>query len=277
VVEVPGTAGDKGDPGTNGTDGVNSFTVTTADFTVPAVSATVTVLVADSSWMAIGQNVFIQGAGNFSVTAKPASTSATLTYLAYQGNTNTGNNITAGATVSPSGTQQGITDPLPIANGGTNAATVSAALTNLGLGTAPLSVFAAGTAYQLTNTSALLDFGTTDPSLTISAPGTYLICAHVRLDYNAATFAAVRTMTAKLRRTNNTAADLTGGSQQAKTQIITTLTYTAREFTIIVPYVTANSDDLIQIWGDVDTVPTAGSLDAVEASIVAVKLFDQTL
>jgi hypothetical protein len=82
----------------------------------------------------------------------------------------------------------------------------------------PLSVYAAGTAYQLTASDAALDFGTTDPSLTLTKAGTYLLTARVRLDYNGATFSAVRTATLKLRRTNNTAADLSNGSAAAKTQ-----------------------------------------------------------
>lgn len=38
-------------------------------------------------------------------------------------------------------------------------------------------------------------------------------------------------------------------------------------------YTTSNKDDIIQVWGSTDVVPTAGSLDAVEASIIATKLF----
>ena len=137
-----------------------------------------------------------------------------------------------------------------------------------------LSVYATGTAYALTNSSAALDFGTTDPSLTLSKPGTWLIFGRVNLKYNAATFAASRTVTIKLRRTNNTAADLTSGSTTFLTDIITTLTYTAGVLTIQpVLYSTTNSNDAITIFGDVGVVPTAGSLDATEASIVAIRLY----
>lgn len=136
-----------------------------------------------------------------------------------------------------------------------------------------LSVYAAGTAYSLTATPALLDFGTTDPSLVISGAGTWLISARVRLDYNAATFAAVRTATLKLRRTNNTAADLANSSTSLKTQIITLLTYTAGIIDLPqVIYTTTNTDDIIQIFGSVDVVPTAGSFDTVEASIIALRI-----
>lgn len=136
----------------------------------------------------------------------------------------------------------------------------------------PLSVHAAGTAYALTATSAALDFGTTDPTLTLNRAGTYLIFARARLDYNAATFAASRTATLKLRRTNNTAADLTGGSTSALTDIITTLTYTMADVSWAVLYTTANTNDAITIFGDVSVVPSAGSLDATQASIIAIRV-----
>ena len=136
-----------------------------------------------------------------------------------------------------------------------------------------LSVYAAGTAYQFTNAAALLTFGTTSPSLTITGPGTYLLLARAVLDYNGATFAASRNVTLKLRRTNNTAADLAGSTTVVDTAIVTTVTQTFGSFSLPpVVYTTLNSNDIIQLFGLVDTVPTAGSLDAVEASIIAVRL-----
>lgn len=137
----------------------------------------------------------------------------------------------------------------------------------------PLSVYGVGTVYSLTNTSALLDFGTTDPSLTINAAGTYLIIARAKLDFNAATFIAARTTTIKLRRTNNTAADLSSGSVTAKAAIsISAQTFTFIDQTWSVTYTTSNSNDIIQIFGSIDTVPGAGSVDASEASIIAIRL-----
>lgn len=106
----------------------------------------------------------------------------------------------------------------------------------------------------------------------------YLLLARVRVDYTGATFAAVRTGTLKLRRTNNTAADIANSTVQYLTDIITTLTYTLEVIDLPpIVYTTTNSDDSISIFGDISVVPTAGSLDTVEASIVAVKIFNQTL
>lgn len=90
---------------TDGDDGQNAFTTTTADFTVPAIGDTVAIAVANSQWAAIGQNVFVEGAGYFEVTAKSDSTHMTIEYLDVGGNTNAGNNIVSGAEVSPAGPQ----------------------------------------------------------------------------------------------------------------------------------------------------------------------------
>jgi hypothetical protein len=276
TVNVPGVQGDDGTAGTDGTDGVNAYTQTTADFTIPAVSANVTVQVGNSTWMAAEQNIFIAGAGTFEVVSKPTTTSVTLTYLDYDANTGSGNNIATGAVVSPGGFQ--LTSTLAVADGGTGSVTATLARAALGIGGASLTAYASGTAYQFTNTAALLNFGTTDPSLTITSAGTWLLIARVRVDYTGATFAAVRAGTLKLRRTNNTAADLANSVSGFNTDIITTLTYTLGSFNLPpIIYVTTNANDVIELWGSIAVVPTAGSLDASEAEIVAIKLFDQTI
>ncbi len=134
------------------------------------------------------------------------------------------------------------------------------------------SVYASGTAYSLTATAAKLDFGTIDPTITITVAGTYLLFANVRLDYNGATFAANRTVTLKLRKTSGTPADVTSATRSFLVPIITTLTYTAG--VIPLPPVTfvAAASDVIQVWGSIDVVPTAGSLDAVQAELFALRV-----
>ncbi len=135
------------------------------------------------------------------------------------------------------------------------------------------AVYGAGTAYSLTNAAALVDLGTTDPSITLNGSGTYLLLARVRLDYNGATFAAVRNVTVKLRRVNNTAADIANATAGVKTDIVTTVTSSLGDVQIpAVIYQTEKDNDNIQIFAGLDTVPTAGSLDVVEAEIVAIKL-----
>ena len=153
--------------------------------------------------------------------------------------------------------------PLPVLQGGMGSIN----------GNNPLSVFAAGTAYSLTAVSGLLTFGTTSPSLIINAPGTYLILSQALIKYNAATFAAVRTATLKLRRSNNTPADIANSSLALQTQIITALTFSLGVAALPnIIYTTTNADDVLQLHGALDVIPTAGSLDAIAAQIIAIKL-----
>lgn len=138
----------------------------------------------------------------------------------------------------------------------------------------PLTVYAAGTAYSLTDSDALFDFGTTDPTVTISAAGTYLLISRAFLRYNAATFVANQSTTIHLRRTNNTAADITNATTTATLRIITTLTDTVGVMTIpAVIYTTTNTNDSLSIYGSLTAAPSAGSVDCTEASIVAVRLY----
>lgn len=135
------------------------------------------------------------------------------------------------------------------------------------------TVYAAGTAYALTATPTALDFGTTDPATIITTAGTYLIFARVNLQLAGATFAASRTVTLKLRRTNNTAADLTNGSTALATGVTSTVTGTLAVVPLApIVYTTTNTDDAITIFGDVSVIPTAGALNATEANIVMIRI-----
>jgi hypothetical protein len=135
------------------------------------------------------------------------------------------------------------------------------------------SVYAAGTVYALTATSAAIDFGTTDPVITFAKAGTYLIQARVNLEYAGATFAANRTVTIKLRRTNNTAADLTNGSTAIGTDVVTTVTGVLEVLGLPTIVYAAAAGDIVTIFGDVSVIPTAGALNVTEASIVATRLY----
>jgi hypothetical protein len=137
----------------------------------------------------------------------------------------------------------------------------------------PLSVYAAGTVYTLTATSAAVDFGTTDPVLTVNAAGTYAIRGRVKVALNGATFAANRTLTIKLRRTNNTANDVSNSSTTWIVPIVTTLTNTLAIIDLPeVLYTTANANDSLTLFADISVLPTAGTISIDEASIVAVRL-----
>lgn len=245
-VNIPGV---EGIPGADGANGIDAFTTNTLAFVVPTVGSDVVVTVVNSDWMVDGQFVVFEGPATFQVDGPPAdSTHVMLKFMGYPSDITVGTVMAIGTKVSPAG--------------------------ELSIIPAPLTVYAAGTVYQLTNAAALLNFGTTTPSLTINAAGTYLLLARARYDYNAATFAGSRTVTSKLRRTNNTAADIADSSTAWKTQIITTLSFTAQIVDLPpVIYTTTNTNDVIELWGGVSIVPSAGSLDAVEASLIAIKLF----
>lgn len=121
VVDVPGVQGEPGQNGTNGTDGVNAFTVTTANFVIPAVGAQVSnpdgfVYVADTSWMAVGQTIIISDGtdwGTFRVDSIPNSLKITATFLGHNGDAAPAATINSGAQVSPAGTQPALSGALP--------------------------------------------------------------------------------------------------------------------------------------------------------------------
>lgn len=137
-----------------------------------------------------------------------------------------------------------------------------------------LSVYAAGTAYTMTASAAVLTFGTTSPTLVLDKAGTYLITAKANLENVGATFAANRDVTLKLTRTNNTPGDLAHSTTVFGTGVTTTVTgLLALAGLPAVIYTTTNTTDSISIEGLVSVVPTAGSLQVTEASIVAIRLY----
>lgn len=134
------------------------------------------------------------------------------------------------------------------------------------------TVYAAGTAYTLTGSSAALDFGTTDPVLTINQAGTYLIQGYVGVKYNGATYVGAQTVTFKFRRTNNTATDLSNGGRAVELPVLTT--FTGGDVMAVPPVVyTATPGDTITIFGILSATPSAGSVQTDSAEIVAVRLF----
>lgn len=163
-----------------------------------------------------------------------------------------------------------------IISGFANGATLSDSGTNTDLSklktdAGPLNatsyILSAGTAYNITATPAAVTQGTTNPVITVPAPGKWLIITRVRTKYEGATFAASRTLTLKLRRTNNTAADLTDGSVTSNTDIVTTKTASFEDATWTTEYTTANSDDSLTVFASLDVIPTAGNLTVNSAKI----------
>ena len=137
-----------------------------------------------------------------------------------------------------------------------------------------LSAYGVGTAYSLTNSAAAIDLGTTDPVVVLDKVGTYLISGQVNLAYTGATV-ATETATIKVRRTNNTAADLSA-VVVLDLPVSTVLTHTYGIFQI--PpflYTTAATDDSITLFANVSAALGAGTIDAtaIGTSLVAVRLY----
>lgn len=131
-----------------------------------------------------------------------------------------------------------------------------------------------GTAYSLTATSAAIVGGTTSPTLTITDAGTYRMEFCLVLNFNGATFAADKNVTLKLRRTNNTATDLTSGTMPAlHTGVVTTFTSTWGAFCWVAADYTATAGDVVTVFGDVATVPSAGSLDVIGGFLRATRVY----
>lgn len=128
--------------------------------------------------------------------------------------------------------------------------------------------YGVGTAYTVTNSSAEIDRGTTDSAIVLDQAGTYLLTGHVTLAYNAATFAS-GLITLKLRRTNNTAADIANSSVAALAFVLTTFTGGLQLATAPASYTTAATDDRIALFIDVSAGPSAGTLTVTHDSIFA--------
>lgn len=137
-----------------------------------------------------------------------------------------------------------------------------------------LAVYGVGTAYSLTNTAAAIDFGTTDPTKVITAAGTYLVFGQVHLSYNGATVVA-ETASIKVRRTNNTAADVSA-VVVLDLPVATTLTNSYGIFQIP-PFLvtTANTNDSLSLFANVSAGLNAGTIDAtaIGTSLVALRIY----
>ena len=89
-----------------GTAGANAFTTTSSNFNLTAAGTTQSVSVADTSWMGVGQVLFISDGTNeayMSVSSITNSTTVVLSNDGYAVNPATSTTISSGATVSPAG------------------------------------------------------------------------------------------------------------------------------------------------------------------------------
>lgn len=104
-VQFTGNRGPAGPVGSQGNNGSNAFTITSSNFTVPAINANVNVDVLNTSWLAIGQIIYIETAGYYKVVAVISGVTATINNLGYTGNAIAATIITTGKKTSPGGLQ----------------------------------------------------------------------------------------------------------------------------------------------------------------------------
>src|SRR4029077_10907171 len=84
----------------SGGAGKNAFTNLAVNFTQPTVNATVSINVGTTAWMAVGQVIFVQGGGYYSVSSITDLTDAVVANLGYAGNASPGATVTSGSTVA---------------------------------------------------------------------------------------------------------------------------------------------------------------------------------
>ena len=151
----------------------------------------------------------------------------------------------------------------------TNWATLPAAA-----GTNNASGYSSGTQYALTTTSAKVDFGTTDPVITIPTAGTYLIFSNLTIDYSGVTTLATAACNFKLRRTNNTPADIPSAATAFNVPVLTLLTATGGDSDMPpIIYTTSNNNDIIELWGSRGNNVSAGSINISQANVVAIRIY----
>lgn len=101
----------RGDPGATGLQGSNAYTTTTANFTMPAIGASVIVTLADAAWVTIGQMVAVQTSGGAPDDANSlkviAKSGNQVTLLNIGGDTSTGTGAGTGDVVGPAGAVDG--------------------------------------------------------------------------------------------------------------------------------------------------------------------------
>lgn len=97
VSQVPGPAGAAGAAGAAGTNGKNCFTTVGLSYVQPSIGATVQITVVDTSWMAVGEAIFIQTGGYYLIVSVDSTNLVTISNDAQW----TGFNRPVGQTINP--------------------------------------------------------------------------------------------------------------------------------------------------------------------------------
>lgn len=248
---------------TPGAQGTNAYTTTTADFTIPAIAATVNISVGTNLWMAVGQKIFISDGtdwGTFQVQSFTGTTGVTAEFMGYADDGAPGDVVGSGAKVSPSGVQQAIDIPLAIEDGGTGGTSKATAISALGVGQAATVFTGAGLAYDITNTPAQI----TGVTVTTTATGLYLVIAQVTVLYTGTTFASSRVLTITVRDTTSGTNIVTCARD---TGIFTTTNQPSVDYIVPITTQSLTTAHNIQIYISLDTVESAGSSVVTAANL----------
>jgi len=180
-----------------------------------------------------------------------------------------GSTLASNVTTATIGVLNGLTtNGFVKTSGGTGALSVDTT-TYLSALPASYTAVASGTAYTLTGSFANVDFGTTDPTITISNAGNYLLTVDCSSALVGATPVAGQYVEIILRRDNNTAANL-GTSRSQPLPIVTASTQEGPSVSIVsFPY-TASAGDIITVQARLIGTLTGGSATIDNAHIVAV-------
>lgn len=135
--------------------------------------------------------------------------------------------------------------------------------------TRSLTGYGSGDNYVITDSPAEVDRGTNDSAIVLDTAGSFRIDGQVVLFYNGTTFLTSQDITIKLRRTNNTAGDLPHSDIILGSFALSAFTGSISVYIPSIIYTTLNIGDRIAIFVDVDTEPTAGTLEVSADSLIA--------
>jgi hypothetical protein len=132
------------------------------------------------------------------------------------------------------------------------------------------SAYGSGTPYAVTNTAALLNLGTTPPSVALPAAGTYLIFGRLRFD-GSSFDAGTSTILTTYVYDSGTSSIVPNTSRLFQFQTGTFTGTLAEIATPVVSY-TVSAGTTVQLWGGLNSAEISGSLLCEEADIVALKI-----
>jgi len=83
--------------------GVNSFTFSTSSYIQPEVNSTITISVLNSSWMSVGQPLYISNGGTYTIVSINSINSISIKNVGYNSNTTVNTTISTNQKISPGG------------------------------------------------------------------------------------------------------------------------------------------------------------------------------